>query len=196
MKKHKEKLGSIARGYKRAFLFMGIVLIIGAFLGSVYAASVSADKLEETKAYSESVFSGYDPSAADKTAIFCSAAASRFCFLLVIWILGFYRWFIPIIFIGILYKGFNIGFSVGALVRLFGGRGFAVSLSSMLLQNIVFIPFLIAMSVFCIQNSLKTKGIKRRNVGFLGGAAAVCVICGAIEGYLVPLIIQPILSIT
>lgn len=71
----------------------------------------------------------------------------------VIWILGLSIIGLPIILIMLFLKGVFIGFTIGFLVHQLGSKGFLFSLVSIIPQNMIVVPIILAMSVVSISFS-------------------------------------------
>ncbi len=202
MKKYRRKIGDFATEYKKAVIFMAIVLISGVILGSVCGTVISGDKLEETKAVFEHTLKlGFDE---EKTFIlFLSALKEALIPLVLIWVFGFSMFFIPLTFVTVLVKGFEIGFSTGTLVRLFSVKGLGVSLGITATENMIFLPTLICLAVFSIQSAVKMKKFKRNKgeksrllvkaSGSLFIILLISVICAVAESYVSVKIILPMI---
>ena len=88
-------------------------------------------------------------------------------------ILGLVLWFMGSTMIGILivagiigFRGFCLGYTISSLIAVYGiGKGILFLFATLFLQNIIFIPAIVAISVsganFC---SSIIKGIKKTNV--------------------------------
>lgn len=67
---------------------------------------------------------------------------------IVLWFFGTTVIGIPIVFGIILYKGFCLGYTIAAITSIMGiGKGIIFILTSLLLQNIIIIPSIIAIAV-------------------------------------------------
>lgn len=195
MRKYRRKIGNFARSYKRAIIIMGLVLALGLILGSVYAATINGDKLNETESLSESALSVYDAQAEERFLVFTSAVKSDIIPLMLVWVFGLSSIFIPFIFAEILVRGFKMGFSVGVMVRLFKLRGLFLAVSSTFIQNVFFIPVFIMLAVYSIKSAVKFKKLRKlkdkagkrkilvQNIVVLSGIALTAVFCGVAEGY-------------
>ncbi|MCK9442958.1 MAG: stage II sporulation protein M [Tissierellaceae bacterium] len=91
-----------------------------------------------------------------------SSLITNFKFVLPIYLLGLVRFgiiFTPLI---LCWKGLNIGFTVGAIVKIFGARGFIFTVLGLLPQYFITIPGLLGISAISLSNSNHlNKGIRR-----------------------------------
>ena len=104
---------------------------------------------------------------------------SNFIVIIILWfgastIIG-----IPVVYGIVLVKGFTIGYTISSIISCFGsGKGILISLSIMLLHNIIFIPVIFGASVSGIklyQSIMKNKNsnniisLKRNNKSIFFG---------------------------
>lgn len=96
---------------------------------------------------------------------FISSLIANFKFILPIYLLGLVRFgiiFIPLI---LCWKGLNIGFTVGAIVKIFGVRGFVFTVLGLLPQYFITMPGLLGISAISLSNSsyLNKRARKRKD---------------------------------
>jgi stage II sporulation protein M len=124
----------------------------------------------------------------------------------IMWVLGVTILGIPVVIVLLFFKGFVLGFTVGFLVEQLGFKGTLFSTASLLPQNIILLPVLVAMGMASISFSLML--ISRRKTWskvtlfqhFLGytlcyGFYVLIMFSGVlIETYVTPVFIKSIIS--
>jgi stage II sporulation protein M len=86
--------------------------------------------------------------------VFFNSFFNYFPIILGLWFLGLTIVGIPVILIIDIIKGYTLGFTFSFIINSFGINGLWLSLSSVLLQNIIFVPCIIICSVLAMEFSL------------------------------------------
>lgn len=92
--------------------------------------------------------------------------ANNFITVLILWFMSSTVIGIPIVYGEIGYKGFCLGYTISAIVKILGtGKGIVFVITSMLLNNIIFIPsiFLLAVSGINLYKSI-IKDRRKENI--------------------------------
>lgn len=93
----------------------------------------------------------------DTNKLLMNSILSNLKIALIIWISGSTIIGIPLVYGCLCYKGMCIGYSISAIIAtLEKGKGIVFSLSSMLLQNIIAVPCILALTVSSIKMYKKT----------------------------------------
>lgn len=175
------------------YILLTLILVLGIFLGyqKVYILTddVRSHLLELINNY---LLGGYKGDH-----IFFSAYIQQLKSIFLIWFLGLTVIGIPLILGVIFIRGFSLGFTIGFLIQEKGSAGVIISIISILPQNIVYLPLIIAWGLIAINFSLYI--VKGREVGSLPltkgliryllllAAFSVLVLVGVlIEAYLSP----------
>lgn len=88
----------------------------------------------------------------DKNKLLMKSITSNLKVALIIWISGSTLIGIPLVYGSLGYKGMCIGYSISAIIAaLDKSKGITVALSSMLLQNIIVIPCILALAVSSVK---------------------------------------------
>jgi stage II sporulation protein M len=90
----------------------------------------------------------------DKHSVLLMTIKTYIPMMIVLWILGFTVFGIPLTLIINLIKGFTIGFTLGFTINALGMQGVWISLAGVIPQNLIYIPCLLFASVFSMENSL------------------------------------------
>lgn len=151
--KRKSKIGMVLYNHiinnKRGYFIVSILFFIGLIVGVLFINNTSDVKLEEINTYLNNMvknIKSYEN--IDFGSLFKQSIVSNFIIIILLWfgastIIG-----IPIVYGSLILKGFNIGYTISSIVSCFGiGKGIMISLSIMLLHNIIFIPAMFGASV-------------------------------------------------
>lgn len=151
--KRKSKIGIILYNHiinnKRGYFIVSILFFIGLIVGVLFINNTSDVRLEEINTYlNEMVKNIKSYENIDFGSLFEQSVISNFITIILLWfgastIIG-----IPVVYGSIILKGFYIGYTISSIISCFGiGKGIVISLSIMLLHNIIFIPAMFGTSV-------------------------------------------------
>ncbi len=200
MKKFRKRIGCLLSEYRKALAVTGIIFILGVTLGAVCGAIIDADKLGGIESISE-----IEINTEDKLSVFCSAFKKNVIPFTLICFFSFSVVCIPLIFGTVFIKGFSFGFSSSILIRLFSLQGLGISIGTTMLQNLIFIPVLIGLAVYGVQNAVRLKQIRRnkdkvrkkqiffQNIVLMCALVIIAMLCGVIESYISVNMILPIM---
>ncbi|CAM3011808.1 stage II sporulation protein M [Hathewaya histolytica] len=95
-----------------------------------------------------------------KTSILMGSISNYIPVVIALWFLGMTIIGIPIVLVLDLLKGYALGFSFSFIINNFGVKGIWVGIGTVLLQNLIFVPCVIILSVYAMEfsiNILKNK---------------------------------------
>lgn len=96
----------------------------------------------------------YDARSVPKMDIFFTSMKNYLPMIVFIWFLGLTIIGTPLILIVDLFKGYTVGFTFSFIINNFGATGVWVGVGSVLLQNLIFLPCIIIMSVYAMEFSM------------------------------------------
>lgn len=153
LKGKKSKFGTILYNHiinnKRGYLIVTILFFIGLIIGVFFINNAKTAQIDEINNYLNEIVSNvklYEN--IDYGNLLKQSLISNFIIIILLWfgastIIG-----IPVVYGTIVVKGFSMGYTISSIINCFGiGKGIAISLSIMLLHNIIFIPTMLATSV-------------------------------------------------
>lgn len=166
IKNKKSKFGTIIYNHvnnnKRGYLIVTILFFIGLITGVLFINNTSDTKIQEINTYLNDLVNQVKTyQDIDLFGLFKQSTISNFIIITLLWfgastIIG-----IPIVYGTVAIKGFSIGYTISSIISCFGiGKGILISLSIMLLHNIIFIPTMLGTSVSGIklyQSIMKNK---------------------------------------
>lgn len=131
------------------YVIITIIFLVGVILGVLYINNVNDTQQEEISTYIQNfVDKAKNNSSIDYFKLFISSTKSNL-------MLAFFLWFAGLTVIGVFcvygiicFRGFCLGYSISSIIATLGIRqGSMFILSSMLMQNIVFIPVIFALAI-------------------------------------------------
>ena len=148
----------------KSYIIVTIILLIGIVLGVIYINNINQDLANEIKEYINNFVNTLkDNYTIDKVELMKNTIISNSILVVTMWFIGSTVIGIPIVLGIIAYRGFCIGYTISAaLITLGSPGGIIFSISSMLLQNLLFIPAILALGVSGIKLYKSIMKDKRR----------------------------------
>lgn len=170
-KGRKSKFGTILYNHiinnKRGYLVVTILFFVGLMIGVFLINNIEDAQIEEINVYLNEMINNVKTyQTIDLFSLFKQAIISNFLIVVLLWfgastIIG-----IPVVYGTVIVKGFTIGYTISSLLNCFEiGKGITITLSLLLLHNIIFIPTMLATSVSGVkmyQSIMKNK--ERENI--------------------------------
>lgn len=148
---------------KKLYIKISIVFFVGVFLGVFCINNIEIELVEKLKLYFNNFGNAVEKiENAQIASLFINSFFSKFKFIGLIFILACTIIGSGLIYVLILYKGFSLGYVISAILRVYGlKKGIVFALSTMLIQNIIYIPCIIFFAVYSINFSkmIKTRGV-------------------------------------
>lgn len=137
----------------KLYLIVIIILVIGITVGVVFINNINVDGAEEIKNYITDFINqlkqGYH---VDTGELLRKSLSDNLILIVTMWLLGSTVVGIPIVLGIVLFRGFCIGYSVSAIIASLGvQKGILFFLTTMFLQNLIFIPVILCMTISCIK---------------------------------------------
>ncbi len=133
---------------KTGLIVLVIVFLIGMMAGITFINHMNENQMYEISDYVNSLTDNIKSSAGiNKTVILTQSIKQNVLFVSIIWLLGCTLLGSFLIYGAIMYKGFSIGYTAAAIIATLGVRsGTIFVVSSLLLQNLIFLPALLILS--------------------------------------------------
>ncbi|HHD2771213.1 TPA: stage II sporulation protein M [Clostridium perfringens] len=190
---------------KITFLWVLLFFLVGIVLGSYTVYYMSDFNRVEITTYFNNFLEFLGGNSVAYTSILVDSIKSILPMVVIIVLLGYTAVGTPIILMMDLAKGYVIGFTFSLIVSMLGSKGVMLVLSGLMLQNLIFIPIIILISVLAIRHSVtKLKmGVSRDRVkldvsrAYLNfqGLLSLIIISGIlIETYISPNLIRLVIS--
>ena len=148
----------------KAYLIIIIIFIIGIVAGIIFINNTNETQSTEIQSYITSFIDSLKQDYhIDKMELLKKSLWDNFILILTMWFIGSTVIGIPIIFGIVLFRGFCIGYTVSSIIASLGvQKGIVFLLTTVFLQNLIFIPVIICMGVSCIRLYKSIMKDKRR----------------------------------
>ena len=148
----------------KSYLIVIILFIIGIVAGVIFINNTNETQGAEIQGYINNFISSLKQDYhIDKMELLKSSLWDNFILIISMWFIGSTVIGIPIVFGIVIYRGFCIGYAVSSAIAVLGvQKGIIFLLTTMFLQNIIFIPVIICMAVSCIRLYKSIMKDKRR----------------------------------
>ncbi|MCI9087113.1 MAG: stage II sporulation protein M [Clostridia bacterium] len=152
---HKKKsrlVSSILQHIKdniKAYFLVAIVLLIGIVLGVCFVNNLQESQSQEVQSYIQQfVETLKNGTNIDTGKLLSNSLRNNLILAIVMWFAGSTVIGIPIVLGIVGYRGFCLGYTVSSLIATLGtGKGSLFFITSMLLQNLILIPCMLALAV-------------------------------------------------
>lgn len=145
---------------KREFLLVTVLFFVGLIIGVMFMNNLNDTQIQEIETYFNDLSTNIKSSEGiNLFNLLKKSITSNIIFVIVLWfgaatIIG-----IPIVYGTMAFKGFSIGFTISSIMYIYGpGNGILVSLSLLILQNVILIP---AMFSICVSGARLYKSIMK-----------------------------------
>ena len=133
---------------KKNFIIIAILFCIGIAIGTFSVNNSNESQKQELNDYITNLIEKIkETESINNIELLLLSIKENATIILIIWFLGCTIIGGVFIYLAIIYKGFTIGYTISAMVAVLGIKhGIIISIISLLLQNIIFLPafFLIA----------------------------------------------------
>lgn len=133
----------------KQYIIVFIFLLIGVVAGIVFVNNASEKQGTEISGYLNQFLSSLkENKTIDKAELLKQSLFDNISLAVILWFVGSTVIGIPIVYGIVAYRGFCLGYAISsALATLSVGKGIIFSIASMLLQNLLFLPCLLALAV-------------------------------------------------
>lgn len=189
----------------KEYTIIALLFVIGIFLGVLFINNIQEEQYNNVSNYINSFIEKLKSiEQIDNFNLLKSSILSNCILAIVIWFFGTTVIGIPVVFGIIIYRGFCLGYTISACISVLGtSKGLSFVLSNMLLQNIIFIPAILAIAVsgFKLYKSI-IKDKRRENIkvevirhtAFSGLMAIILMISSIIEVFVSDAILKGIIK--
>ena len=167
--KIKETIVNHIMNNKKEYIIVSLIFIIGIFLGVLFINNIQEGAKEEITTYlNQFVEKMKNNQEINNIELLKTTIGQNIILTIIIWFFGTTVIGIPVVFGVVLYRGFCLGYTISVCITVMGlTKGISFVLISLLLQNILFIPAILALAVsgFKLYKSI-TKDKRRENIKF------------------------------
>lgn len=134
---------------KKEYVLVTLIFLVGIFLGVMFINNIQEAQMTEIIEYLKSFTEKLKNTEKLETySILKTTILENVILAITLWFFGTTVIGIPIVFGIILYRGFCLGYSIASIITIMGaGKGIIFVLTTLVLQNIIFIPAIIAIGV-------------------------------------------------
>ena len=152
---------------KREYIIITVLFLIGLLAGVLFVNNIKEDQFSNISQYINNFVESYkNVENIDTLNVLKESISNNIGAALIICFFGTTVIGLPVVFGAIIYRGFCLGYTISSCISVLGiGRGLAFILSDLLLQNLIFIPAIIAIAVsgFKLYKSI-IKDKRRENI--------------------------------
>lgn len=152
---------------KKEYIVVSLIFIIGIFLGVLFINYVQeGQKTEITEYFNSFLEKMKNTQDLDQMALLKSSMGQNIVVAIILWFFGTTVIGIPVVFGMVLYRGFCLGYTIAVCITIMGlPKGFLLVLMLLFLQNILWIPAILALAVsgFKLYKSI-VKDRKKENI--------------------------------
>lgn len=133
----------------KEYIIVSLIFVIGIFLGVLFVNNIQDTQKAEINTYLNNFISKFkEPDSVNNIELVKECMNEKVILAVVIWFFGTTVIGIPIVFGIVLYRGFCLGYTISACIASLGmSKGLVFILTALLLQNILFIPAILALAV-------------------------------------------------
>ena len=202
MKRLIEKINETFKENRGYYVFVLVLFCIGIVIGTYTVKYMSASDKEDLTSYFTTFTNNICNNDINYKGLLLNVVKKNLYLIIPIIICAFTFIGIPVILIVDFIKGFTLGYTFTFLLTTFEGKGFLLALSSSIIQNLIYIPCIMVLSVIALQLSVEKfkkrffKGHINRNldpkplVNIMILIAVLFVAAIIIETYISPSIIK------
>ena len=154
---------------KKEYIIVSLIFIIGIFLGVLFINNIQEGAKEEITTYlNQFIEKMKNNQEINNIELLKTTIGQNIILAIIIWFFGTTVIGIPVVFGVVLYRGFCLGYTISVCITVMGlTKGISFVLISLLLQNVLFIPAILALAVsgFKLYKSI-TKDKRRENIKF------------------------------
>lgn len=137
------------RNNSKDYIILLLTLIIGVILGVMFINNISNEQKQEITEYITSFTSALkEDKVIDKAGLLKSSIAKNISLAICLCFIGGAVILIPVIYGIVLFRGFCLGYTISATIGVLGtAKGIFFSIASLLLQNVIAIPAILALAM-------------------------------------------------
>ena len=133
----------------KEYIIVTLLFIMGIFLGVLFVNNIKNDEFDSVQNYITTFIQKFKENPnIDSGELLKTSIIKNLILALSLWFFGTTVIGIPIVFGILIYRGFCLGYTISTFISTIGiAKGLAFVFSNMLLQTVIFIPAILAISV-------------------------------------------------
>ena len=148
----------------KLYLTVIIILAIGITVGVIFVNNTNVEEAKDLQSYIIDFINLLKQGhSIDTTELFKKSLTDNLSLIVIMWLLGSTIIGIPIVIGIVFFRGFCLGYSISAIIATLGvQKGILFFFTTMFLQNLIFIPVILCMTISCIKLYRSIMKNKRR----------------------------------
>ena len=148
----------------KAYIVVSLIILIGITLGVIFINNMSEAQTQDIQTYLESFTSALkNGKTLNNGELLKKSLGGNLLLVYLMWFVGSTVIGIPIVLGIVAFRGFCLGYTISAIIKIWGAaKGMLFFATSMLLQNLIIIPCVIALAVSGIKLYKSIMKDKRR----------------------------------
>lgn len=133
----------------REYIIVSLIFVIGIFLGVLFVNNIKPEEFEDVRNYINTFIEKFKANPnIDTMGLLKTSILKNLLLAVSLWFFGTTVIGIPIVFGLVAYRGFCLGYTISTFISIMGiPQGLTFIITDLLLQTIVFVPAIIAISV-------------------------------------------------
>ena len=205
MKMFLDRLMESLKENKITFLWVLLFFLVGIVLGSYTVYYMNDFNRVEITSYFTNFLGFLDENSVSYTSILIDSIKGIVPMIALIILLGYTAVGIPIILMMDLAKGYVIGFTFSLIISILGSKGLMIVLAGLMIQNLIFVPIIMLISILAIKNAttkLRIGGsrdrikldVSKTYLNFQGALSLIMIAGVFVETYISPNLIRLVIS--
>ncbi len=133
----------------KAYIMVSLIMLIGIILGVIFVNNLNETQIQDVQTYLQG-FTGSlkDGKSINSGELLKKSLGNNLIFVLFMWFVGSTVIGIPIVLGIVAFRGFCLGYTISSAIKIWGtSKGILFFVTSILLQNLVTMPCIIALAV-------------------------------------------------
>jgi stage II sporulation protein M len=157
-----KKIQAVIAENRIIFLWILLFFLIGIVLGSYTIYYMSDMGKVEIGGYFNNFLEFIQTTEIEYTSILLNSIKGIIPITMIIILLGYTLIGFPFVLLINLFKGYILGFTLALVITVLGTSGFTVILATLIIQNLIFVPIIIMISILSMRASvIKFKSLRK-----------------------------------
>ena len=148
----------------KAYIVVSLIILIGIILGVIFVNNINETQTQDIQIYLQSFIESLkEGKCINRGELLKKSLRNNLLLVLFMWFVGSTVIGIPVVLGTVTFRGFCLGYTISIIIKIWGtGKGMAFFATSLLLQNLIVVPCVIALAVSGIKLYKSIMKDKRR----------------------------------